>query len=251
VKWIPSWLGKAYSRLYTRFKEEPFDIPSANRILGCEDGLSRTILSRLRGAYLVSIFSRVGRRRLYRLLDPETWVILCSFDIRNLEGVRQGVYFNLICKCIRSLIEKYGDHLFSIVLYGSVARGTARSSSDVDLLVISDGFKGTVGSRIDELIDVEEPFVKGELFWLGKRGIHTDISYLPLRPEEAVSTHPIYLDLTCDAIILYDRGGFFEGILDRLRDRLARLKSKRVYIGEDDWYWVLKPEVKRGEVVEI
>lgn len=251
MKWIPAWLGEAYSKLYFSFREEPFGIPEAAGVLGRREELLRTILSRLRGAYLASVFSRRGRRRVYRLVDPETWVILNALGAKNLEKVKQGVYFNLICKALRSLAERYGEDLISVVLYGSVARGSAKPTSDIDLLVVSDSFTGSVASRIDELVDLERAHVRPEIAWLERWGVYADISYFPLRPEEASAARPIYLDLVFDAVVLFDRGGFFEGILDRLRERLASLGARRVFIGEDNWYWVLKQEVKEGEVVEI
>jgi len=53
-----------------------------------------------------------------------------------------------------------------------------------------------------------------------------------------------------DAIILYDRGSFFENILNRLRKRLNELNAKRVRMGKM-WYWVLKEPYEFGEVIEI
>jgi len=38
----------------------------------------------------------------------------------------------------KALLERLGSNLHAVVLYGSVARGTARSESDVDLLVVID-----------------------------------------------------------------------------------------------------------------
>jgi len=53
-----------------------------------------------------------------------------------------------------------------------------------------------------------------------------------------------------DAVILYDRGGFFRGVLDRLSRRLVELEAKRVRIGRK-WVWVLKERIENGEVVEL
>jgi hypothetical protein len=51
-----------------------------------------------------------------------------------------------------------------------------------------------------------------------------------------------------DAIILYDRDGFFQSILSQLKEKLERLSAKRVYIGKN-WYWDLAPNAKFGEAV--
>lgn len=251
MNWIPRWLATSYAKLFARFAEEPFDFATAVRTLECDQVLGRTILSRLRRAWLLSLFSRMGRARLYRLLDPETWIMVNAFDARNLDRVKQGAYFNLLCKAYRSIAERHAERLVALVLYGSVARGSARPTSDLDLLVVADSFSGTVGSRIDGLLDLEEPRVKPELAWLNKRGIDADISYLPLTLVEAASPRLLYLDLVYDAIILHDRHGFFRGVLNSLRTKLDHLQARRVALGKEDWYWILKPQAEPGDVVEL
>ncbi|MEM0011314.1 MAG: hypothetical protein QW424_03010 [Candidatus Bathyarchaeia archaeon] len=53
-----------------------------------------------------------------------------------------------------------------------------------------------------------------------------------------------------DAVIIYDKDDFFKKVLDRLRRRLEELGAKRVWVG-NRWYWILKPNIKFGEVVKI
>jgi hypothetical protein len=58
------------------------------------------------------------------------------------------------------------------------------------------------------------------------------------------------LDMTEEAIILYDRDGFFAGILERLRKKLRELGAQRKRKGKV-WYWDLKPDYKPGEVIDL
>ncbi len=44
----------------------------------------------------------------------------------------------LLAETVRVLQEQYGDRLVSVAVFGSVARGTQRADSDVDLLVVCD-----------------------------------------------------------------------------------------------------------------
>jgi lipid A disaccharide synthetase len=53
-----------------------------------------------------------------------------------------------------------------------------------------------------------------------------------------------------DAVILYDKDGFFESVLDRLRARLNELGAQRIVVGRN-WYWRLKRDFRFGEVIEI
>ena len=69
-------------------------------------------------------------------------------------------------------------------------------------------------------------------------------------PEEAKRLVPLYLDMVEDAILIYDKGGFFKSVLERLRQKLEELGARRVKLGRG-WYWVLKPDAKFGEVIEI
>lgn len=46
----------------------------------------------------------------------------------------------------------YGERLVRLILFGSQARGTARSDSDVDLLVVLRG-DVDIGGEIDQLVD--------------------------------------------------------------------------------------------------
>lgn len=61
---------------------------------------------------------------------------------------------------------------------------------------------------------------------------------------------PLYLDMTEDAILLRDEGGFFAGVLGRLRDRLRQLGAVRRRMGQLR-YWDLKPDLVAGERIEL
>jgi hypothetical protein len=69
-------------------------------------------------------------------------------------------------------------------------------------------------------------------------------------PGEAARPIPLYLDLTEDALILHDRGGFFAEVLERVRASLRRHGARRIRQGTT-WYWDLKPNFRLGDVVEI
>ncbi len=53
-----------------------------------------------------------------------------------------------------------------------------------------------------------------------------------------------------DAVIVYDRNGFFEKILLKLKKNLEELGAERVWIGRK-WYWRLKRNFRFGEVITI
>jgi predicted nucleotidyltransferase len=152
-------------------------------------------------------------------------------------------------KVLSEIRSFYGNRIISIVLFGSVARKTQSFDSDIDILIIAQGLPSGRMKRIREFEVVEDrvdPFLK----FLQKEGINTSISAIIKSPEEAEGGSPLFLDMLEDARILLDEGGFFCGILRRLRDRLEVLGAKRIWKG-NAWYWVLKPDFKAGEVFEL
>ena len=144
----------------------------------------------------------------------------------------------------------YGDRLVAVAVFGSVGRGTQRFDSDMDVLVIAEGLPTGRMKRIREFdasVEIKlEQFIKS----LKKEGIDTYISAIIKTPEEIKAGSLLFLDMIEDARILYDSGGFFEGVLKELRERLDSLGSRMVWRG-NAWYWILKPDYKHGEVFEI
>jgi hypothetical protein len=57
--------------------------------------------------------------------------------------------------------------------------------------------------------------------------------------------------MVVDGEILYDRGGFMANVFGEIRKRLVELGANRYELPDGSWYWILKPEVKEGEVFEI
>jgi len=206
------------------------------------------VFSRLHRHRLLYIHEK-SRSRLYRVVSPESMVFLLSGRVKNIDKVKQERYLQLILDATLHLMRSYD--LTSICLYGSVARGTARLDSDVDMLVVSDDFNGSLASRVEHIIrDVEEK-VLGEVERLRKYGIDTTLNIIPLKREEVLRFPPILLDLTEDGIIIYDDESFMEKALARLKARLAEMNARRIFIDRDTWFWDLKPNYRFGEVVGL
>ncbi len=143
----------------------------------------------------------------------------------------------------------YKKRLVSVVLFGSAARETQRFDSDIDVLIIAEKLPRGRMKRIREFDAIEEkiePYLKS----FQRQGINTYLSAIIKSPEESRMGSPLFLDMVEDAQILYDRGDFFSSVLERLRNRLKELGSKRVWKG-NAWYWVLKPDYKPGEIFEL
>jgi len=153
---------------------------------------------------------------------------------------------------VRLLQERLGDDLRTVVLYGSVARGTARPESDVDLLIVWRSAPRNYVERLKRIMEVAEALHDGPAAQLRERGLAEPyLSYLVLSEEEADRNRYLYLDMIDEAILLHDPDGFFAERLQRLRERLAQLGARRVWLPDGSWYWDLKPDLKLGEEFEL
>lgn len=164
-------------------------------------------------------------------------------------------------RIVKPLLNRYvqflqgilGDDLIAVVVFGSFARGTAKfPGSDIDLLIVVEGMdKLSFGERLKATKKAEEELSKIEEYakFKGVFGWTPRIQEIILTPEELKRHPPLLLDLTTDVVILYDKGILREE-LDKLRMRLKELGAKRIKT-KDSWFWILKPDVRLGEEVEL
>jgi predicted nucleotidyltransferase len=161
----------------------------------------------------------------------------------------KAAFEHLLTKLCEAVVAVYGERLVTLAVYGSVARGTMRYDSDLDLLIVARDLPNGRFARLEEFRAVEESLAP-VLSDLLDKGIRTDLSPVFKTPETVEAGSPLFLDMVDDARVLYDRDGFFAGRLERLRKRLAELGAKRIWRG-NAWYWDLKPDYRPGEVFEL
>ncbi len=143
---------------------------------------------------------------------------------------------------VTALERRFGPDLVSVVAFGSRARGGAGPESDLDILIVVHALPRRRFERYRGL---------GSLARGVSEKLAETVAPILLTPEEAVSVKPYDLGMLSGHVLLRDRDGFFEGVLTRLRARLAELGSRR-YVDEDGYeYWDLKPDWKPGDVVTL
>jgi len=145
--------------------------------------------------------------------------------------------------------EVLGPELTSVVLFGSVARREATEQSDIDLLVICRRLPRGTWRRRELLATVHERLAE-QLGSLWEEGLQVELVDIVKTEEEAQRRRWLYLDMTEDVVLLYDRRDFFAGVLRGLRERLEALGSQRKRLGKVR-YWDLKPDFMPGEVFEL
>jgi len=142
----------------------------------------------------------------------------------------------------------YGDRLVTLVVFGSMGRGTPRPDSDLDLLVVADRLPFGRMARVEEFGAVERALAPS--LRRDDSAPVTECSPVFKTPEEVRAGSPLFLDMVEDARVLFDRDGFFAATRDRWRERLAALGARRIWRG-NAWLWDLKPDYRPGEVFEL
>ncbi|MCA6604126.1 MAG: nucleotidyltransferase domain-containing protein [Pseudanabaena sp. 42896M_M3] len=84
--------------------------------------------------------------------------------------IKNKQLFVLLNELKSSLVELYGDRLFSMILFGSHARGEATSESDIDVMVV----------LADPVDAVAERSRMSSLFWYFLREYDELISIIPI-----------------------------------------------------------------------
>lgn len=111
------------------------------------------------------------------------------------------------------------------MLFGSVARGTFNSYSDIDILVVVD--KNILDNfyKIEQILKEIEP-VREKLL---ARGLHLYVSEIVLKKEDLTKFRPFYISLLEEGIILYEKNG----ILSEFFSNLSKIKYKWVKTGNN------------------
>jgi predicted nucleotidyltransferase len=137
---------------------------------------------------------------------------------------------------LQQIVQVYrgylGNALFSMVLFGSHARGEAKETSDYDLLIIAEGLPVKPVKRV--------LFIRAPL----KGQFDERLSIVAKTPEEMTDHFPsFFLDLGVDGIIVFDRGDFFKNLQAEIREiiKKAGLQRKR-WNGEFYWEWETPPQ---------
>ncbi len=154
------------------------------------------------------------------------------------------------------LQEFFAERLCAFVVFGSFARGEAAfPESDVDLLiVVADDEVGrhSVSGRVELLFALEKRLATSRPYARFKEstGFSPSLQEHLLTEEEFKAHPPLLLDLVTDARVLYDTGVFARE-MEKLRERLEEHGAQKVYARDGSWFWILKPDLRLGEVVEL
>lgn len=143
----------------------------------------------------------------------------------------------------------YGARLKALVLFGSVARGTQRPDSDIDLLFVAEPLPASRMARNIEFEAVEQRLAP-QRREAALCGVHAEFSPLIRTPAELEMGSFAFLDIPVEGRFLYDPEGVARDYFERLALRLEAQGAQRRYI-DGSPYWVLKPSAQPGEPIPI
>ena len=203
-------------------------------------------LRRLRSMGLVSLrgryYSLTEKGRVARLYMRKALEAIERYPRIRAERVPRA-FSDIMRRYCELLYDRFGGRLRSVVLFGSVARGSWDENSDIDVIVVVDDWRGPSWRRTRELLEVRgrlretreyREFVEG--------GHYPIIQNYPLSTREAEGMRRIYLDASVEGIILYDREDFMGRVLAGVRDRLSRSGAVRAQLPGRGHYWILECE---------
>ncbi|MEM2930673.1 MAG: nucleotidyltransferase domain-containing protein [Thermoproteota archaeon] len=244
AKALPNWLAVKYFRLLSSFGLLPFTTKDAKVALR-----SKKAPLFLHKMYSYGWADKV-ERGVYRIIHPFIALMEASgFTWRG--KVKNRDRLPVLELAVVKLFEALGPRLESIVLFGSLSVGKAKPESDIDLLVVARDLPRKYGERTSIIREAVSCKLMDDVIihaWREK-GVYTDLDVLLIDVEEAGVTHPFYLDLTRDCIIIYDKNELMSRKIKEVREKLEKMGAKRLEEPDGSWYWVLapEPEALRGE----
>ncbi len=243
--WIGRSLAQSFFRLQETFRWQPFTLTEAATALRDNRPRVRLIVSRLthagwlgrvaRGSY-VAFDARWGAER--PVPDP-------------LAPFRSETYYRTLVQATAGLLQLYGARLRGLALFGSSARRDHTPESDVDLLVVADPLPALLGDRLAEIRGLRRDLAARSALPGSAPGAWHSAQFVPMTVEELRAEPSILLDMTQDAVLLYDPSRLVSDTLGRLTMKLRARGARRIVPADGPAYWHLSPGAHLGEVGEL
>ncbi|NHV05902.1 MAG: nucleotidyltransferase domain-containing protein [Thaumarchaeota archaeon] len=153
--------------------------------------------------------------------------------LENLDKIKDVEYRELIEQYLEKILDVFNERVVGILLFGSVARGTAKplssAESDVDLILVVEGLP-----KLQERIPMISKLVV-------RLKLPSIIQVIYMTPEEfeihVKSKSGWFLNAIVEGIVLYDPKNFLQSSKEKL---LSELKEKGVERASYGWVWPIR-----------
>jgi predicted nucleotidyltransferase len=238
MQWIPPWLAATYAKVATGFGGSVFTTKSAGELVGLESKRLNIALSRLASSgWLVRV-----RRGGYMAVEPLAVLTALESDwTARLKEYPDALA--LVQVALSELIRSHGSGLVSVAAFGSLGRKEWNATSDVDLLVVAEGLPERYADRLESVRRVAEACSRIRVSQWTRTGREFHLLDLVLLRRDELedgSNQLFLLDLTRDAIVLYDKQGFLSTKLAQLGRDLEKAGAMRVSTPTGRSYWDLR-----------
>ncbi len=159
-----------------------------------------------------------------------------SLHQESLLKIQQEYYVPIVLETSKTIMKWDSDA--AIVLFGSVAQGTAKFESDIDLLVVSEKWGQNYSTRWPILYEWKQE-MREKTRYLWDTGIFTQLSLLPLTPSELEGWTSFFIDIVGEELILSDPQGKYERFSLQLRSWLIEIRAQRRFTSKGRYYWDL------------
>lgn len=218
----------------------------------------RTLSSKLKALIRLGLVEKRGG--LYRLNDRgekalfhvrELQRIISPLPPISVEKIPHPAFRPYIGRFCEKLLERYGDNLIGLLLFGSVARGDWDKDSDIDLLIVLKRFERSKRAALREIIELRKE-LRGSQEYKDSvsMGYYPVVEVYPLEAEDAKRFRRMYLDALTEGIVVFERELFLTELIGRFQERLRDIGARRIEIPSVGHYWVLG-DLKAGEVLEL
>lgn len=168
---------------------------------------------------------------------------------RDMNYVPWEKLWPLIATYKSELIERLGQSVLGIVIFGSVARDEVRADSDIDMLTLIEYREPGIEEVTTKLsVDSQD---WPENLKLEHEGIRTRVYNIYKTLPELAENPLILLDIADHGKILYERDNSMSGLLDRFMTKLKELGTRKIVFDDGKWAWDLKPDWVPGEIVDL
>lgn len=175
VKSLPNWLVDKYFTLLANFSLIPFTVEEAKVVLD-----PKKVSLYLHKMVYFGWADKMGRG-LYRLVHPIVALMEAS-GVTWRDRVKQRDRLPVLELAVARIFEMFGSRLESIVLFGSLSKGTAKPESDIDLLVVARNLPESYSDRtkiIREIVSFK--LIDDLIIYLWKNsGIYADLDIMLL-----------------------------------------------------------------------
>jgi len=140
---------------------------------------------------------------------------------------------------VSSLLERFGDDLVAVVLFGSYARGESTAISDLDLFVVVRDLSDSPVQRRFLVYDSLTPL---------RRKFKIEISVFEAEAKEIGRTiTPLLLNIAHDGIVLYDKEGIVSSFLREVREAAEKAGLVRYKTTDGKYGWKTRRKLEVGE----